>query len=351
MENQDQIQNEKLQLIETLLQKALELIEQPREQEIVIRRFGLNGPKETLEQIGERLSITRERVRQLEKAALIRLKIAAEKGEIEHLAEIEKVLIRNLAESGRIAKTKTLSEKYLAKKADESDISKISFIAEISSKLSVVQENDKYFAAIANAEYGDEREIKTSIDRIVNIIKKNKSPMTVEQLDENLDYEHPSQIEAIASVSKLLASLNGLWGLEKWPSVNPKNIRDKIFVVLDSQKEPMHFSKIAEQIRESDFSRKNVTTQAIHNELIKDKRFVLIGRGIYALDDWGFKRGTVADTITAVLKEAGEPLYRDEIVKRVLEKRKVKETTVLLNLQSKKEFVRVAKATYGLAEQ
>ena len=175
--------------------------------------------------------------------------------------------------------------------------------------------------------------------------------MTLDELDAKLSYEHPSQIEAIASVSKLLASLNGIWGLEKWPSVNPKNIRDKIFVVLGAKKEPMHFSEIAEEIRKSDFSRKDVTTQAIHNELIKDKRFVLIGRGIYALDDWGFKKGTVADTITAVLKEAGEPLYRDEIVKRVLEKRKVKETTVLLNLQSKKEFVRVAKATYTLAEQ
>ena len=112
----------------------------------------------------------------------------------------------------------------------------------------------------------------------------------------------------------------------------------------------MHFSEIAEEIRKSDFSRKAVTTQAIHNELIKDKRFVLIGRGIYALDTWGFKRGTVADIITSVLQEAGEPLYRDEIVKRVLEKRKVKETTVLLNLQSKKEFKRIAKATYTLSE-
>ena len=77
----------------------------------------------------------------------------------------------------------------------------------------------------------------------------------------------------------------------------------------------MHFSEIAEEIRKSDFSRKSVTTQAIHNELIKDKRFVLIGRGIYALDTWGFKRGTVADIITSVLQEAGEPLYRDEIRK------------------------------------
>ncbi|MDO4868434.1 MAG: sigma factor-like helix-turn-helix DNA-binding protein [bacterium] len=350
MENNNQIQNEKIQLIEALVHKSLQIIGQPREQEIITRRFGLNEAKETLEQIGERLDITRERVRQLEKAALIRLKISAEKGEIEHLAEIEKVLIRHLAESGRISKTKNLVEKYLEKTPTEQDISNLLFIAEISSKLVVVQENDKYFSAIANAEYGDERKIKSAIDEIVNIIKKNKSPMTLDELDSKLSYEHPSQIEAIASVSKNLASLNNLWGLEKWPSVNPKNIRDKIFVILGTKKEPMHFSEIAKEIRESDFSRKDVTTQAIHNELIKDKRFVLIGRGIYALDDWGFKKGTVADTITAVLEEAGEPLYRDEIVKRVLEKRKVKETTVLLNLQSKKEFVRVAKATYGLAK-
>lgn len=350
MEN-NQIQNEKLHLIATLIEKALKVVDQPREQEIITRRFGLNGTKETLEQIGERLDITRERVRQLEKAALIRLKIASEKGEIEHLAEIEKALIRNLAESGRISKTQALADHYLEKSASAQEVSNILFIAEISSKLVVIQENDKYHSAIANAEYGDDRKIKTAIDEIVNIIKKQKSPMTLDDLDAKLSYEHPSQIEAIASISKLLASLNGIWGLEKWPSVNPKNIRDKIFVILGAKKEPMHFSEIAEEIRKSDFSRKDVTTQAIHNELIKDKRFVLIGRGIYALDDWGFKKGTVADTIAAVLKEAGEPLYRDEIVKRVLEKRKVKETTVLLNLQSKKEFVRVAKATYTLAEQ
>ena len=89
MEQETQIQNEKIQLIQTVISNALQVIDQPREREIINRRFGLGEKKETLEQIGERLDITRERVRQLEKAALIRLKIAAEKGSIEHLAEIE----------------------------------------------------------------------------------------------------------------------------------------------------------------------------------------------------------------------------------------------------------------------
>ena len=112
----------------------------------------------------------------------------------------------------------------------------------------------------------------------------------------------------------------------------------------------MHFNEISEAIKQSDFKRKDVTTQAIHNELIKDGRFVLIGRGIYALKEWGYKKGTVADTIAEVLKDASEPLHRDEIVKRVLKSRYVKETTILLNLQGKPQFKRTAKATYALAE-
>jgi DNA-directed RNA polymerase delta subunit len=112
----------------------------------------------------------------------------------------------------------------------------------------------------------------------------------------------------------------------------------------------MHFNEIAKAIKGSEFKRKDVTTQAIHNELIKDGRFVLIGRGIYALKEWGYEKGTVADIITEVLKKAGEPLHRDEIVKRVLKSRQVKETTILLNLQGKQQFKRVAKATYTFTD-
>ena len=144
----------------------------------------------------------------------------------------------------------------------------------------------------------------------------------------------------------MIASLNGLYGLTKWPSVNPRNIRDKIFVILESHKKPMHFSEIAKEIRESDFKRKNVTVQAIHNELIKDARFVLIGRGIYALSSWGYKKGTISEIITSILQEAGKPLTREEIVRQVLKTRRVKETTILLNLQNKKLFKKIDRNLY-----
>ncbi|MBR2709586.1 hypothetical protein IKE72_00720 [Candidatus Saccharibacteria bacterium] len=337
------------EILEKAILSSLSIIEEDREKEIITRRFGLKGQRETLEQIGETLSITRERVRQLEKAVLIHLQIVAEDGEIPELAAAEKLLIRNLTETGRVSKLNDLADKVYGRTTTLTERSGIYFIAHFSSSLTVVEENDNYFVAIGIAEYGDSAKIRERVDEIVTIIRRHRKPMTLDELDERLNYEHPDHIQAIASISKQLATLNGLWGLTKWPAVNPKNIRDKIYVILETKKQPMHFSEIAQEIKDSNFRRKNVTVQAIHNELIKDPRFILIGRGIYALSTWGYKKGTISDIIKSILEKSEKPLTREEIVKRVLRARKVKETTVLLNLQNKKLFKKVGKNSYELA--
>ena len=336
--------------IRASVEAIINSIDQEREREIITRRFGLYERKETLEQIGELLGITRERVRQLEKAILIRLKMAAERGDLKDVTSMEKTIIRTLSDMGRIARVQDLTDTLLGKKSDARERAHIAFVAELAPHLTVVNETDNYYHSVGIAEYGDEKKIRSEVDTIVKAIKVNKEPISLEDLHDKLSYEHPAHVSALASVSKLLAHLKDMWGLTKWPTVNPKNIRDKIFVILSEAGKPLHFSEISEAIKDSDFNRKDVTTQAIHNELIKDKRFVLIGRGIYALDSWGYSKGTVADTITDVLKKSSEPLHRDEIVRRVLKSRQVKETTILLNLQSKPQFKRVAKATYALAE-
>jgi hypothetical protein len=327
----------------------LGVIEHEREREIITRRFGLFDRRETLEQIGELLGITRERVRQLEKAILVRLKNIAEEGKVPAIHSIERALIRDLSENGRSARIHDITERLVGKDHDARNRAHVAFVAELSPNITVVNENDNYHHSIAIKEYGDEKKIKAAVDEVVQTIKKHGEPLSIEELHGKLSQEHPSHVRALASTSKHLASLKDSWGLVKWPTVNPKNIRDKIYVILKENGSPMHFSDIAKAIKQSSFKRKDVTTQAIHNELIKDKRFVLIGRGIYALDHWGFSKGTVADIISDVLAKANEPLHRDEIVKRVLESRQVKETTILLNLQSKAQFKRVAKATYTLA--
>lgn len=329
--------------------EIISLIEQEREREIITRRFGLYERKETLEQIGEILGITRERVRQLEKAILTKLKNSASSTSGSSIEKLEKIIVKHLFEAGRVSRIDSLADSIYNKPTNQKERARITFLATLSPNITLLNETDDYHQAAGIAEYGDEAQLRSKVDEIVKLVKTHSEPIKVDELFTQLSYEHPSQVAAMASLSKHLAQLNNQWGLTKWPSVNPRNIRDKIFVILQSNEKPMHFSDIAKSIKGSGFKRKDVTTQAIHNELIKDNRFVLIGRGIYALSSWGYSRGTVADIIENVLKTANEPLHRDEIVRRVLKSRHVKETTILLNLQSKPQFKRVAKATYQLA--
>ncbi len=335
---------------ENLVNDVLATIDREREREIVARRFGLFDRKETLEQIGEMLGITRERVRQLEKSVVTRLKTSAEQGAVPHVQAFQAKLIDYLESMGGVARISDITAKIVS---DPTRIeqARAAFLAQLSPAVLVINEDDYFYHSVATLAEGNDKAVKADVAKLIDTIKKLGEPKPIGDIATAAGFTDPIRSEALASISKQLATLNGRWGLMKWPMVNPKNIRDKIYVILKEHGKHLHFNEIAEAIKDSEFKRKDVTTQAIHNELIKDKRFVLIGRGIYALKEWGYEKGTVADIISEVLSKAGEPLHRDEIVKRVLQSRYVKETTILLNLQGKPQFKRVAKATYDLAEK
>ena len=230
----------------------------------------------------------------------------------------------------------------------------VTLLAELSSKMVATSENDRYYPAIVLTDEKEDKPIKQAVDKIIDALKKHGKPLDKEGLFKlvngiGLKYEHPDESAAITSISKQVASLDDMWGLLRWPLVNPRNIRDKIYIVLKHAGQPTHFSDIAVAVKSQNFRRNNVTEQAIHNELIKDDRFILVGRGIYALSDWGYKKGSITDVIRDILKEES-PLHREEIVRRVLKVRHVREATILLNLQNQKEFKRIAKAQYALSE-
>lgn len=333
--------------VEVIVQDILNTIEREREREIISRRFGLFDRRETLEQIGELLGITRERVRQLEKSIITKLKIAAA-GDLPHIKEVETTFSKHLAEMGNVARVSDITERLIPK-STKIDQSRVTFLASLSPSIAVIDDNDHFYHSIGLASEHTEKAIRDHVNKIIEAIKVIGEPTSIAKVAAGVNNPNEKHVQALAGISKSIASLHGRWGLTKWPMVNPKNIRDKIYVILHDNKKPMHFGEISAAIKGSNLKRKDVTTQAIHNELIKDGRFVLIGRGIYALKEWGYKQGTVADVISEILKKEGGPLHRDEIVKRVLKSRQVKETTILLNLQGKNQFKRVAKATYDLA--
>ena len=335
--------------IEEVVTDILNTIERQREKDIVSRRFGLFDRKETLEQIGEFLGLTRERVRQLEKAIVARLKIAAEK-DLPHIEHFETVFKNLLTKMGNVACVQKLAEE-LTEEANKIDQARIAFLGRLSPAFALIDEDEHHYQGVGLVGHHDEATIKTHVAEIVKHVHEIGEPAGATVIHSRLGKLKPDHVHSLATLSKKLTSLNNVWGLVKWPTVNPKNIRDKIFLILRDNGQPMHFSEIAKSIKDSSFKRKDVTIQAIHNELIKDKRFVLIGRGIYALKQWGFKTGTVTDVIADILRKAKQPMHRDEIVKQVLKSRMVKATTVILNLQGKPQFKRVAKATYTLDEK
>ena len=126
-------------------------------------------------------------------------------------------------------------------------------------------------------------------------------------------------------------------------------MKDKAYLIVQKAGNPLHFTEITKLINRVWIKDKKACPQTVHNELIKDKRFVLVGRGIYALKEWGFREGTVLEVLQDVLNEKGiESLSKEDIIGKVLKKRWVKRNTVLLNLQNSDYFVKLNNGKYSL---
>jgi DNA-directed RNA polymerase delta subunit len=193
-----------------------------------------------------------------------------------------------------------------------------------------------------------------TIDEAVSILDGEKRPVEEKQMlkllkEKKIRFEDTSLVSALTLSKKILKTEEGHFGLSHWREINPRSIRDKTYYILKKYNKPLHFEDISKHVEEFTTGKK-VTKQAVHNELIRDERFVLIGRGIYALSEWGYNKGVVEEVIEEILILAGKPLHKDEIIKEVLKRRVVKETTILLNLQ-KNRFKRVARATYTVSNQ
>lgn len=339
--------------LDLVIEAILKDLYKDRERDIVNGRFGLGGKKLTLDAIGQEYGVTRERIRQLEKGIIIRLQVKAEEGKLENFEKYEDQLSEVIKNRGGVCTIKELGL-LLGQGADKKTVAKNSFVALVSSRLVLVEEGDDYNqSAVLGSHYKSPSEALKAVDVLLEKLTENKKPISIAELKKSNNLsESEEEIKSKIMVAKQSYDRKGLWGLKSWSSVNPRSIKDKIYIVLKENKEPMHFSEIYEAIQNDDtLHRRKFTIQATHNELIRDARYVLVGRGRYALKEWGHIEGTVEDVIEKVLKDNGNrPMHRDEIIRGVLKYRQVRETTIVLNLQSKPRFKRVATATFQLAE-
>jgi hypothetical protein len=329
--------------LDNLISDSLNLLKKDRDRDILLRRYGIaTGSTQTLEEIGKDMGITRERVRQIEKAAITKIR-----QQFNHDHQLNDILIAITNEKGGIIGFASLMNQL---DLDGKMQPHLSFLIKINPKFTFMDKNDGHADLLFLSDSYNENGVRKLHEQLVTVVSENGKPSRFEKFSKKLDPKHKKEaLEELALASTNLANLDNIWGLSVWPEVNPKSIRDKIYLVLKKNARPMHFSEISTKISELKANPKNVTTQAVHNELIKDGRFVLIGRGIYALGEWGYNPGTVADIIEEILKE-NSPLSKEDIITKVLARRQVKTTTIALNLQEKPQFIRDKKDLYRLKD-
>lgn len=332
----------------------------PRNRDIVSRRFGLkSGTKETLESIGQSYGITRERVRQIEEFALVQLtKIAPDQKDLATCAIAARDLI---AKEGGIVRERTLFKLVSGNDKNTAVNSSLVFALTLDKQLVRFADND-HFHAFWSVDQTHLDAFRKQIDSLTSALSDHSQVMPVAELAgwaasrgvQGIDgrpFNDKHLATAISICKDLGSNIFGQMGLMSWPQIRPKGVRDKAYLVIRKSGAPQHFSQIAKLINVAKFDAKKVNVQTVHNELIKDRRFVLVGRGMYALAEWGYKSGTVKDVLTDILRTHGKPLPRADLIAKVGEVRMVKENTILLNLQDSSTFVRDTNGHYILRKK
>jgi hypothetical protein len=321
-----------------------------RAKDIITKRYGLgnSASKMTLEAIGGKYGITRERVRQIENYALSSIRKSPDyEKESKVFDEIESLLY---GLGGIVAEEEFLSGAF----SDAKTQNHVHFLLVLGS--SFIREKED--AEFLHRWFVD----RTQADKVKGALRKLYEKLSNEELipeediidsflDELSDVsdEHRSRevVRRWLSLSKKIGGNPlGEWGRSHSSNVNPKGVRDYAYLVIRQHGSPMHFTEVAKNISQQ--FNKRAHTATTHNELIKDDRFVLVGRGLYALTEWGYMEGVVKDVIKSILEKGG-PLTRDEIIDRVLKERYVKGNTVLVNLQDNATFKKTSDGKYYLS--
>ena len=319
-----------------------------RTQDILDQRFGLsNGQRQTLEAVGQKYNITRERVRQIEEAAFKVIRDDAEKV----LKPIYQLIGNYFSKEGNLVREERLLEDLTGSQDPHPHRGALYFVLSLGKPYQRYVESKEFHPIWVNAQSA----YKKATDTVLALVKKLEKEASVVPVDYVISYGKSKgssfsqdALFSYLDATKLINQNNfGYFGLANWSEISPRGVKDKAYIIFKQKGEPLHFREVADLINEAQFDSSDACPQTVHNELIKDGRFVLVGRGTYALTEWGYQPGTVKEVIASLIKESGA-LPKKDILDQVMQNRLVKENTVLINLQNRKFFIRGEDGRYRL---
>lgn len=325
-----------------------------RQKEVLTGRFGLDkaGKTLTLAALGSKYQVTRERIRQIEASG-----IAVLRGKIVQSDACNDILERCrkfLRDNGGVAREEVLVI-YAGEFAEGITRNQLSVLMEASRAFYHNPGDRNHFAFY----YLDKQSLKSAVafvDQWSAFLKTKKDQVLDgkyhDLLQEFLKKKNVRRDIADSYLSitkKIHQSPYGDIGLAEWLEIKPKTIRDRVYLALKKKKAPLHFRDIAKAINQMPGVKHAASAPTVHNDLIRDPRFVLVGRGMYALAEFGFEPGTAKEVISRILKKHG-PLKPKEVIDHVQKVRFFKANTVLVNLQNKSNFERQSNGTYRMRE-
>jgi len=322
-----------------------------RAKDVLEKRYGLGKDTEvfTLESIGQTYGITRERVRQIENYGIQSIQKADIYAEFQEVFDELNGIIADLG-GGLISEQELLDQLS----TDQATRNHIYFLLVLGSPFFRSKENSTYThrwyteKKIADSVEKALRNVYQTLDREDLISDEEVLNRFREQLIDIADKHDETILKRWLLISKEIGrNPLGEWGHAQSPNVRVKGIRDYAYLVVKRHGSPMHFREVAGAIQE--LFDKKAHTATTHNELIKDERFVLVGRGLYALSEWGYTAGVVKDVLREILEKHG-PLTREEIVDKVRKERYVKDNTIIVNLQDPNLFKRLSNGSYMIVE-
>jgi len=330
--------------------KNLLVVLPDRTKDVIVSRFGLgkDHKKKTLESIGNVYGITRERVRQIESFALNNIKKSDAYRDEQHAFDD---LARVIGDLGGIVTEDDLLGHISSNKTVQNHVNLLLMLGDDFEK----KREDAHF----KHRWVLDESVSQQVHRALHDLYKNFSgdDLVVENEIVKVFADRLKSVdESRKDKETLLRWLNiskmvkknplGEWGLASSPNIKARGARDYAYLVIRRHGSPLHFTEVAKEI--TNLFGKSAHVATCHNELIKDKnRFVLVGRGIYGLVEWGYTNGVVRDVIRGILKKSG-PMHRDKLVEKVLKERYVKENTILVNLQNKAHFTKDGNDNYSL---
>jgi len=327
----------------------------PRQRDVIVARFGLEGKNEgeTLAAIGDRFHITRERVRQIENGAMATVAKNVKEHD-ETLATLAKVKNYIVAKGGVAGKADVTA--YAATLVKGASLNQLDFLAEASGTFTAHREDEDFLPLYAASDK-EWKFAKSFAEKWTGALRSRRGQVFSGSYRAELasfvkeGAASPAVAENYLGLTKRVGkNPYGDEGLSEWTEICPKTIRDKIYLVLRKNNEPLHFESIARRINEVKFGDgQKALGPTVHNELIKDERFVLVGRGMYGLRERGYEPGIAREVIAKILKEKG-PMLAKDVVSHVTKQRFFKPNTVVINLQNKSLFEHLPDGRYRVRE-